>query len=55
MDSALDFILGMMTVFCTAWIIIHIYMKWKIVKKDENVMNQIETIFSGGNKKIIDF
>lgn len=55
MDGGLDFILGLMTVLCTIWIVTHIYFKLKLIKKDDKISNQIETLFSGGNNKIISF
>ena len=44
----LDFIIMLMVILCTTWIIIHVYNNYRKMKPLKNADDQISWIFAGG-------
>ena len=43
MESGVDFILGILTIFCTVYVVMHLYAKWK------NGERTIDKLVAGGS------
>lgn len=43
-----DFLITLMTILCTIWIVMHIYNNYRKIKPIDEIDGQISWIFSGG-------
>lgn len=47
--ESFDFLITLMTILCTIWIIMHIYNNYKKIKPLNTIDNQVSWIFAGGD------
>lgn len=45
MNNTIDFILGLLTIMCAVWIVIHVFINWKNNTSNED---KIKMLFKGG-------